>query len=122
MPRFVLLLHDHPTVHWDLMLERGNALRTWRLARSPAADGRPIPAEPLPDHRIAYLDYEGPISGNRGTVARLDGGDYEIVDSSARRLVVRLAGRTIRAKATLDCAANPPTWTFDPPADPAAFP
>ena len=35
MPRFVILEHDHPVVHWDLMLEAGEALRTWRLAAPP---------------------------------------------------------------------------------------
>ena len=26
MPRFVILEHDHPEVHWDLMLEAGASL------------------------------------------------------------------------------------------------
>ena len=28
MPRFVLLRHDHPELHWDLMFEAGAALWT----------------------------------------------------------------------------------------------
>ena len=35
MPRFVILEHDHPRLHWDLMLQTGDALRTWRLASPP---------------------------------------------------------------------------------------
>ncbi len=75
MPQFVLLEHNHPFLHWDLMLECGDALRTWRLDRVPTAAAT-IPAHPLPDHRLAYLDYEGPVSGNRGTVKRIDKGEF----------------------------------------------
>ena len=31
----------------------------------------------LPDHRKHYLDYEGEVSGDRGTVSRIDSGTYE---------------------------------------------
>ena len=30
----------------------------------------------LPDHRKHYLDYEGEITDNRGTVFRIDNGTY----------------------------------------------
>ena len=61
MPRFVVLEHDSPCGrHWDFMLEQENALATWALPQPP--DTAEMPAEPLPDHRLAYLDYEGPIS------------------------------------------------------------
>ena len=75
MPRFVILEHDHPALHWDLMLECGDVLKTWRLAAVPTSAGA-IRAEPVPDHRRLYLDYEGPVSGNRGQVKRWDWGDY----------------------------------------------
>ena len=64
--RFTILEHDHPHLHWDLLLDAGDALRTWRLL-SPPACLQWIAAEQLPDHRRLYLDYEGPVSGNRGT-------------------------------------------------------
>jgi hypothetical protein len=35
-----------------------------------------VDAQRIADHRLAYLEYEGPISGGRGTVRRLDGGSY----------------------------------------------
>src|SRR5204862_462785 len=73
MPRFVILEHDHPERHWDFMLEAGPVLRTWRLAKAPDATGIRIAAQPLGDHRALYLDYEGPLSGARGTVTRWDG-------------------------------------------------
>ena len=77
MPRFVILEHDYPELHWDFMLECAGALKTWRLAEPPATHGELIAAVALEDHRLDYLDYEGPVSGNRGRVKRWDRGDYE---------------------------------------------
>ena len=77
MPRFVILRHDHPFLHWDFFLECGDVCRTWRLLDSPDVIESAIPAEPLTDHRLMYLDYEGPVSGDRGTVRRWDVGTFE---------------------------------------------
>ncbi|MCZ2343654.1 MAG: hypothetical protein LC104_17950 [Bacteroidales bacterium] len=76
MPRFVILEHDWPERHWDLLLEVDTILKAWRLREEPQC-GRRIPAEPNHDHRRLYLDYEGPISGDRGSVTRWDTGEYE---------------------------------------------
>jgi len=76
MPRYVLLHHDWPTPHWDLFLEAGCVLRAWRLLESPRPDVD-IPATANRDHRLHYLDYEGPVSGGRGTVTRIAEGSYE---------------------------------------------
>ena len=56
MPRFVILSHDHPHLHWDLMWEQPpqETLRTWRLEQPPA-EGVVIHAAALPDHRRALL-------------------------------------------------------------------
>jgi hypothetical protein len=113
MPRFVVLTHDHPVLHWDFMLEQPETLRTWRLMKPPGAGG-PIDAESLADHRLAYLDYEGPVSGGRGEVRRWDRGEYEIVESTAERLVVRLIGERLHGVATLERTAVGSTWTFRP--------
>lgn len=75
MPRFVLLEHRWAGIHWDLMLESGTALRTWAID-DPIVAGAELRARALPDHRVVYLEYEGPISGNRGSVRRLDTGTY----------------------------------------------
>ena len=91
MPRFVILEHDHPERHWDLMLETGPTLRTWRLAQPPAP-GAPIAALALPDHRLDYLSYEGPVSGNRGTVVRWDAGWYEQATADEPALTLALHG------------------------------
>ena len=74
--RFVVLKHDHPNLHWDLLIEFGDVLHSWRLCECPAA-GRRISATRMPDHRYEYLDYEGPVSGNRGYVQRVHCGILE---------------------------------------------
>jgi DNA polymerase Ligase (LigD) len=111
MPRYVILQHDHPTLHWDFMLETGQALRTWRLASSPAA-GQEISATSLGEHRLMYLDYEGPVSGNRGTVAQWDRGEFEALESDEPCIVVRLRGRRLHGTATLKRAGAAWCWRF----------
>lgn len=71
--RFVVLLHDHPVVHWDFLLENGATLRTWRLPRDPCQHDV-MEAEEIAPHRSLYLNYEGPVSGGRGTVRRIAAG------------------------------------------------
>jgi hypothetical protein len=94
MPRFVLLLHDHPHVHWDLMLQAGDVLWTWRLAAPPDRRER-VEATRIGDHRVHYLDYEGPVSGNRGQVRREDHGHYTVLASSAGALRLRVQGERL---------------------------
>ncbi|NQV24974.1 MAG: hypothetical protein HQ518_11470 [Rhodopirellula sp.] len=100
MPQFVLLEHDHPELHWDFMLEHGDVLLTWRLDRIPSLACE-IAAMHLPDHRKAYLDYEGPVSGNRGSVTRIDRGNFELLASSAGDLTARLQGTTLQGSVRL---------------------
>jgi hypothetical protein len=100
MPRFVLLEHDHPTLHWDLMLEAGAVLQTWRLAAPPAAEG-PVAVERSFDHRLVYLDYEGPISGGRGRVVRWDAGTFAWLEVTEETVAVRLEGGRLRGSLRL---------------------
>ncbi len=122
MPRYVVLRHECPTdykpgVHWDFMLEVESVLRTWSLPAPP--DAAPSgEAESLADHRLAYLDYEGPILGERGSVARWDGGAFTTVSQSAERVVVILSGTRLRGQATLQREPESATkWRFEYRAD-----
>jgi hypothetical protein len=105
MPRFVVLYHETPPndgrpPHFDLMIEVGAALRTYALPHWPAA-GETVECEALADHRLAYLDYEGPISGGRGQVTRQEAGDYEMESETSQSLVVRLRGQRLTGTLTL---------------------
>lgn len=113
MPRYVILKHETADgVHFDLMLEQGDALRTWSLAQAPTP-GVEVCAKALPDHRLAYLDYEGPVSGNRGTVTRWDRGTYEVERQSESELSLQLDGERLKGSASLaqnhDATAD---WIF----------
>ncbi len=100
MPRFVILEHDWPQLHWDLMLETAEVLRTWRLAAPPGTGA--VEAEPAFDHRLVYLDYEGPVSGGRGTVRRWDHGDYRIIEEDADQLRLSFEGERLRGEVILE--------------------
>lgn len=101
---FALLEHDTtaPTcppppgrdVHYDLIIEVHNAERlpTWRLARNPLDAPGDIPAQRIADHRHAYLNYEGPVSNNRGFVRRIDHGPVHVDQLVGDELVARLSG------------------------------
>src|ERR1700722_15436128 len=95
MPRFALLIHDHPRgLHYDFFLEAGEVLKTWALPRLPEP-GLEIPCEALADHRPLYLDYEGPISEGRGTVTLWDQGEYAVERWAEGQIDVLLAGSKI---------------------------
>jgi hypothetical protein len=111
MPRYAILEHDHPVLHWDLMLEVGPALRTWRLS-APPLPGQTVAAEASFDHRLAYLDYEGPVSGGRGTVTAWDRGTFEGAADGPQRVVVRLRGGRLCGTLHLERAGGP-AWSLE---------
>lgn len=87
--RFVILEHDWPFLHWDLMLEESGRLLTWRILEEPELN-KLLPVSPSPDHRIAYLEYEGQISGSRGSVSRWDFGVINSMSSSENGLMAEI--------------------------------
>ena len=110
--------------HWDLMFEAEGALKTWssptlprrwleQLAAADAPDesrrrgdavagdatidaGTTCECQLLPDHRRAYLDYEGPVSQNRGTVRRCDRGTVQWLRHDTECVAVEVSGNIIR--------------------------
>ncbi len=90
MPRFVLLHHDWPTQHHDLMIENEGVLLTWRLM---------VPLHPgeqhvyrIADHRLVYLDYEGPVSGDRGHVRKVARGNCQFIKLELDQYQLELSG------------------------------
>lgn len=105
MPRFVVLRHEPGSngpreLHWDLMLEVRGSLRTWALEQRPAANAAIIATE-LPAHRIAYLEYEGEISDDRGSVSRVEWGTYTMTRESSDKLDIEVRGENLRGIITL---------------------
>jgi hypothetical protein len=121
MRRFVLLKHSgHGPVHWDLMLEIDDALATWRLAADPLAisSGGAIEASRIHDHRKAYLDYSGAVSGGRGRVEPQDSGQLSVTSGDDDLWTFELSGASLHGRFELRrIAGDDATWTFRPVAD-----
>ena len=103
--RYVILYHQMPAAadrrsHWDLMFEVSTGLRTWAIETQPKP-GLQAAAMALPVHRLEYLDYEGPVSRNRGVVKRIDSGTYLTGTVDAAVWKIQLKGRLLRCRLTL---------------------
>jgi hypothetical protein len=84
------------------MLEHGDVLMTWRLVTNPFdRSAFPVPARRIEDHRMAFLTYEGPISGDRGDVRRADAGTVQFEELTATRIVMNLEGGRLQGQYTL---------------------
>ena len=97
MLRHVVLHHSgFGQPHFDLMFETSpdSLLATWRSDRWPIDKDAQL--HPAGDHRRAYLDYEGPVSGDRGVVRRIAAGTHVVLEDAAAHLVVQLeSGRQL---------------------------
>jgi DNA ligase D-like protein (predicted 3'-phosphoesterase) len=73
---FVVQHHAARARHFDLRLEVGGAMRSWAVPRGPSLDPamRRLAVQ-VPDHELAYNDFEGPTDG--GAVVVWDRGPYE---------------------------------------------
>jgi hypothetical protein len=92
------------------MLEADESLLTWELRELPAAWGGTgldsVSATRLPDHRLAYLDFEGPVSGDRGSVRRVVAGKFEMLEQNEQRIRATLDSSTIRGAIELTRTAD----------------
>lgn len=113
--RYVIFRHESiEQPHYDLMFETapGSALATWRSPVWPLAGS--IVVQRLPDHRAAYLEYEGEISGGRGRVRRVEQGTCQF-NRTDEELTIRLtpapAGQALVLRITLHSAG---AWLCTP--------
>jgi len=95
--------------HYDLLLESGEALATWRLRHTNFENQQP--AQKIQEHRKKYLDYEGDISGGRGTVKIWDTGTYVPDVWGDKRIQISLAGTQLKVRLRLQCAEDD-SWTI----------
>ena len=121
------LTSDSVDVHYDLMLESEGGLLTFAVPKIPSTSHLTLPAIKLPLHRDVYLEYEGPVSGDRGTVQRVLAGTFAIkeispqtsLEGSFEKLIIELfpsdqekslrlaLERTDQNKFQLTCANHP---------------
>ncbi len=94
---FVVLRHDdREGTHYDLMIDEGEHLATWKCPQPPeTAQISPLSCRWIGDHRRGYLDYEGYVSGDRGEVRRHDRGRCTMSARSSDRWHVLFQGRKL---------------------------
>lgn len=124
MPRFVILRHDpepgsSQRLHWDFMLEEGSSLLTWSLQDEPFPNCH-ISAEQLADHRLEYIDFEGPVSRARGRVSRWDAGTYEWRVRTLDELAINLHGQKLHGQVHLQRSSPDTRWVLSLSGDSAA--
>ena len=106
--RFVVQEHIRSgDTHWDLMLESGERLQTWRLDLAPEQIvERPAGATRIFDHPPRFLTYEGPVQNGTGRVRIVDTGTYHSPNETADRIELTLAGRILNGPFVLERAGK----------------
>jgi bifunctional non-homologous end joining protein LigD len=110
--KFVVQRHERqnkPT-HWDLMLESGGILETYRIGEPPEQWGiSPIEAARIFDHPLKFLTYEGSVNEGKGSVKIADRGAYRVVSQNENRLILEISGAILKGEftfATGECRAR----------------
>jgi hypothetical protein len=86
-----------------------DALLTWKIAKRDIDllfKGDLVKAEKLPDHRKAYLAYEGPVNMGMGIVKIFDSGDCRTLLKEDNKLVFELEGKILAGNIRLYCVDN----------------
>jgi len=113
--RFVIQEHTTPEgVHWDLMIEKGGVLTTFRLSQSPEnACNHAIEAVRIFDHPLRFLTYEGPVQKGTGRVRIVDRGTCRLLDENEDCMTLDLQGVLLQGSFTLTRLEGE-RWEFSP--------
>jgi hypothetical protein len=99
--KFVVQRHERqnqPT-HWDLMLEAGVFLETYRIGKPPEQWGsEPIEAVRIFDHPLKFLTYEGGVNKGKGSVKIADQGTYRVVSQNENQLILEFTGVILKGE------------------------
>jgi len=102
--RFVIQQHerqDEPA-HWDLMLERGDCLETYRVCAAPELwHNSQVEAVKIFDHPLRFLTYEGVVNKGKGTVKIADAGTYLVLTRNDKEQCLVFSGRILKGEFTL---------------------
>lgn len=104
--RFSVLKHTLPDDqgwHYDVFFEMDEALFSLKLDQAPSPN---FIATRQFDHRKKYLDYEGPISGNRGSVTIWDRGTMKGEVSPHQAFTVELFGAQLSGRFLVEPLEN----------------
>jgi hypothetical protein len=111
--KFVIQEHARGgQTHWDLMLESGGILKTWRLDTSPDHIAEePVIATKISNHDLKFLTYEGPVNKGLGCVSIVDEGTYEILNESEKKIRLRFQGKILSNEFVLE-SCKQDQWQF----------
>ena len=111
--RFVIQRHtrDVERPHWDLMLERGTVLETYRVCLSPEDWGvKPAEAVKIFDHPLKFLSYEGNVNKGKGRVEIADAGTYRLLtQNNEEQRQLLFAGKLLKGEFQL-CLIESDRW------------
>ncbi len=85
------------------MLEHDGVLLTWQIP-SPDLSALPLQVRRIANHRLAYLEYEGPLTGDRGSVTRVQAGWVTIRDLNDTLCAFDLSGGRFEGAFRLELA------------------
>ncbi|MHC4478682.1 MAG: DNA polymerase ligase N-terminal domain-containing protein [Planctomycetota bacterium] len=88
--------------HWDLMLEAGQVLETYRLDMPPAELlTAKATAVRIFDHPPKFLTYEGSVNQGEGSVRIAESGTYQMLTDRPDLRKLRLNGNVLKGTFTL---------------------
>ena len=110
---FVIQEHTFEgNTHWDLMLQDGELLKTWRLDIGPEEIlSQSAKATKIFDHPLRFLTYQGPVNKGKGMVKIADKGTYKAENETVGNLEIFLSGCILRGRFRLD-KADSNSWRF----------
>jgi len=102
--RFVIQKHSRKggDPHWDLMLETGDCLDTYRVDTPPQHwPQKPATATHIFDHPLKFLTYQGSVNNGEGLVEIADAGKYEVMNAVPDIKQIRFEGNIVRGQFVL---------------------
>lgn len=99
--RFVIQQHERQgqAVHWDLMLEAGGVLQTYRVTVPPEEwANKPAEAQRIFDHPLKFLTYEGSVNKGKGSVTIADAGIYRTLTQNEEQHKLEFTGRILEGE------------------------
>jgi len=96
--RYVIHKHTRGTdTHWDLMIEWGDVLKTWRLDNPPEKlSSEKTKATPIADHDKKFLTYQGPVNNGTGTAEIVDEGICNVILNEKKDLTISFEGKFLK--------------------------
>lgn len=115
MPRLVVQEHSRAgEKHYDLMLENPGMLTgllwTWRFDEFPGSRLAQT-CERIPDHEPRFLEYEGPLSADKGSVRIVDSGTFDLLAGQEDQVVFTARARRVIGSCRLLRGDND-NWSF----------